>query len=447
MVLLCWGRIALSVKRILRMWWPLAASWLLMAVEVPLLGAVMARMANPELSLAAYGGVVYPISLIVEAPIIMLLSASTALSKDWAAYTRMRRFMWGSALILTTLHALIAFTPLYDLVARQVIGVPQAIVEPGRLGLMLMTPWTASIAYRRFQQGVMIRFGQSDGVGTGTIVRLTADCLGLWAGYQLGLPGIAVGSGAQALGVISEAIYSGWRVRPILNGPLYAAAQTETLTWGAFARFYVPLALTSLISLIWQPIGSAALSRMPDPVSSLAVWPVVSGLIFMLRSFGFAYNEVVVALLDETGSSPVLRRFAAWLAGTTTLLHLLIVVTPLSLVWFRDVTALSPELVQLARVAFAIALPLPFLSALQSWHQGAILYGRRTRGIPESMVVYLGVLVAVLAAGVFYGRLTGLYVCLFALVLANLLQTAWLGWRSREVMQHVRQRDAAPPGA
>ena len=73
----------LSTRRILHTWWPLAASWLLMGAELPALSAVVARLANPEINLAAYGGVVFPLALIFELPVIMLLAASTALSKDY----------------------------------------------------------------------------------------------------------------------------------------------------------------------------------------------------------------------------------------------------------------------------------------------------------------------------------------------------------------------------
>ena len=69
----------LSSHRIFHTWWPLAASWLLMGVELPVISAVIARLAYPEISLAAYGGVIYPLALIIESPIIMLLAASTAL--------------------------------------------------------------------------------------------------------------------------------------------------------------------------------------------------------------------------------------------------------------------------------------------------------------------------------------------------------------------------------
>ena len=92
----------------------------------------MARLIDPEISLAAYGGVVFPISLLIEAPIIMLLAASTALSKNWASYKQLRTFMLQLTIPLTALHMLVAFTPLYDFIITQVLAVPEKIIEPDR---------------------------------------------------------------------------------------------------------------------------------------------------------------------------------------------------------------------------------------------------------------------------------------------------------------------------
>src|SRR4030066_864823 len=116
------------LERIFRSWWPLAASWMLMGAELPALSAVVARLANPEINLAAYGGVVFPLALIIESPIIMLLAASTALSKDWNSYRKLYRFMMVSGAGLTVLHILVAFTPLYYVVVETILGAPQEIV-------------------------------------------------------------------------------------------------------------------------------------------------------------------------------------------------------------------------------------------------------------------------------------------------------------------------------
>ncbi len=434
----------LDLRAILKTWWPLAVSWLLMGVESPAISAVIARLAYPEINLAAYGGVVYPLALVIESPIIMLLAASTALSKDWASYLKMRRFMMVSGAILTTLHILLAFTPLYDVVIRGIIGAPEEIIEPARLGLRVMLPWSWAIAYRRFHQGVMIRYGHSNAVWIGTIVRLMADVVVLSVCYLVKtVPGAAMGAGTHALGVLSEATYIGWRVQPILRNDLRPAEPVPPLTWRAFANFYLPLVLTSLLSLLWQPIGSAAFSRMPQALSSLAVWPVLSGVTFVLRTFGMAYNEVVVALLSLPGSYAALKRFATLLTAGSGALHLLISATPLAIFWFQRVSALPGPLAEMAYWGFWLSLPMTLLAVLQSWYQGAILFDEKTRGIPESVAVFFGVVLFLLGAGIVWGRIPGLYVGMGAFALATLVQVAWLWYRSRPVMRMVRERDAA----
>jgi hypothetical protein len=433
----------LSLSRIFRTWWPLAASWLLMSLELPAVSAVIARLANPEINLAAYGGVVFPLALIIESPIIMLLAASTALSKDWASYLKLRRFMLRAGAILTVLHLIIAVTPLYYVVVSGIIGAPAEIVEPSRIGLILMLPWSWSIAFRRFNQGILIRFDHSRAVGVGTAIRLGSNWLVLLVGYLIGtFPGIVVGTAAVATGVMSEALYAGLVTRHVIRDEVLTAPQVQpALTFPAFIDFYIPLALTSLLNLLVQPIGSAALSRMPLALASLAAWPVVSGLSFIFRSPGIAFNEVVVALMDRPGSVAKLRRFTLYLGGVATALLLLVVATPLAAFWLRDLSALAPDLATMARPGLWLMLPLPMLVAMQSWYQGTIMAGRKTRGITESLAVFLVVAAIVLWAGVALGTVTGLHVGLAAFTLASAAQTLWLWIRSRRPMQAAEARD------
>lgn len=201
-------------RRILTLWWPLAGSWLLMGVEMPMLAVAMTRMPGGEAHLAALGALVYPLSILIEAPIIMLLAAATALVHDRIAHERLRRFAHGAGALLTVVHALVAFTPLFDWIALDLIGVPAATVEPGRLGMRIMTPWTWSIAYRRFQQGTLIRCERSRLVVYGTVIRLLVNAAVLAVGVAVGRwPGIAVGTTGVACGVVAEAVWAGWCFR------------------------------------------------------------------------------------------------------------------------------------------------------------------------------------------------------------------------------------------
>jgi hypothetical protein len=414
-----------------------------MGIELPALSAFVARMPNPAINLAAYGGIVFPLALIIESPVIMLLAASTALSKDEASYQLIWRFMMVTAAAMTGLHILIAFTPLYYFIAERLLGAPEVIVEPGRIGLMIMTPWTWSIAYRRFNQGILIRYNHSKKVGIGTVVRLSADLIVLAIGYSIGtIQGIVVATCAVSAGVISEAIYSGIVVRPVVKNQVKTMpAIKPPLTLGNFLNFYIPLVLTSLLTLLVLPLGSAALSRMPIALASLAVWPVISGLTFMFRSIGVAYNEVVVALLEEPLSTQSLRRFAGILTAFTTSVILIMAVTPLSLLWFRVFSGLDPDLADMAVIGLMIAIPTAGFAVLQSWYQGLILHEGRTRGITEAVVLFLTSCSAFLWIGVSRGQVTGLFWGLAAFTVAMFLQTLWLWYRSRPAERAAQNRD------
>ena len=93
----------LSLGRIFWFWVPLAVMWLMMAVEQPVIAAFVARMREPEANLAAYG-VVFALALFVESPIIMLLTAGTALARDRLSYRRLLVFTHLLAGGLTALH-------------------------------------------------------------------------------------------------------------------------------------------------------------------------------------------------------------------------------------------------------------------------------------------------------------------------------------------------------
>jgi hypothetical protein len=421
---------------VLSSWWPLAASWLMMGLELPAVSATMSRLASPEVSLAAYGGVVFPVALAIESPIIMLLAASTALSRNLEHYAKLRRFMLRTGGALTLLHLAVAATPLFDLVVGRLIDAPGETHPAARVGLLIMTPWTFSIAYRRFQQGVLIRFGRSRVVGAGTAVRLAAEAAVLLTFFFAELPGIVVGTTAVVVGVILEAIFIGVKVRKVVRQELPERGIGEApLTTARLLEFYVPLALTSGLTILALPIGSAAMSRMPLALESLAVWPVLGGLTFTLRSLGFAFNEVVVALLDREGALRPLIRFTGMLSAVSSGILALIAVTPLCRVWFADVSGLSDPLAKLACGALWVAILIPGATVVQHFFQGVLVHSGRTRSITEAVIVYLVVTTGALVLGVALRSGTGLILATAATLAGVLSQTAWLALRARLAMR------------
>ena len=431
--------------KIFTIWWPLALSWLFMGLEQPLISAAIARLSDPTIHLAALGGIVFPFALAIESPIVMLLSASTAMADNKQAYKLMYRFMMIAGALLTGLHALLAFTPLYDLFIVAALAPPEEIVEPARWGLRAMLPWTWSIAHRRFQQGVLIRYGDAKAVSVGTLLRLIANVLSMAVTIFLGLPGIVVAGLGISAGVITEAIFIAIRARPIIRDKLPDLVD-DPLSWRAFGIFYAPLAFTTVLLLGSQPIGSAAIGRMPEALNSLAVWPVLVAFIFLFRGLGFAFNEVVVtALKEKKASFSDLTRSAHLLSLALTVLLGLVALTPLSRGYFAGVAGLNNTLAPLAVAAFIYAIFWPALSVYRNLYQGVIVFSGQTRFVSEAVVASLVVTSTLLFTGVALGTYTGLFVGVVAFLAGTVAQVLWLFWRSHNIRIGLEQRAKLEP--
>ena len=408
-----------------------------MSAEPPLLSAVVARLANPDIHLAAYGSVTFPLIGILQAPILTLLSLSTAMSKDWDSFLKGRKVMFYLGGGLTLLYLLIAFTPLYYVIVEDLIGAPPEVIEPARLGMYVGLPWAFAVAYRRFHQGVLIRMEHSRAVTVGTMLRFMADALVIISAFMIGsIPGTVVATAMMVCGVVTEAVYVGFRVRPVLKYELKnAPSLQDKIMLRDMIAFFIPLAITPLLSQLIRPIGSAALSRMPNPLLTLAIWPVISGFSFLIVTPGAAYNEVVIAMLDRPGARRSVQKFMYILMAVQFSLMMVLAFTPLAYNWFWKVSGLTPDLALLASRAFQVLIPASLISPLNSWFTGAIVHSRRSRAITEGMIIYLSVYIAGLAAGVAFASVSGIFIAVTASMLASLSQTVWLGIRSRPAIR------------
>jgi len=383
----------ISYRRIFWFWIPLAAMWFMMAVEQPLIAAFVARMPEPELNLAAYG-VVFSIALIIEAPVIMLLAAGTALSRGPLSYRRLLRFahlMMGG---LTALHLLVALTPLFDLILLKLIGVPARVAELGRSAFLVLTPWTAAVGYRRLWQGVLIRHDRTGVVPVTIAVRLALTTVLMMIGYSLGRwSGLFVGAAALTGGVAAAAAAAYLFARPVVRRHLHdAIPEADPLSWRELYAFYLPLALTSLILLAARPLLTVAISRLPQALESLAVWPVLLSVSFLGRSIAMSYQEVGIALLQDRRDFEMLLRFARMLSAVMLLVFAVFALSPLAEIWFRDVVGLAAGLTGMTRTPMVFIAVLPAVTALISWKRGILVTAKRTPAITRSVIVNLLVL-------------------------------------------------------
>ena len=414
----------LGYGKIFRFWLPLAATWLMMSIEGPFLAAVIARLGAEKLNLAAYG-VAYAFALVAESPVIMLMSASTALCRDRDSYRQLRNFSLLLSLAVTLMFALFLLPPIFNLIILKLIGLPAEVARLTYGALLCLLPWPGAIGFRRFYQGVLIVSHKTRRVAGATIFRLagmTASALLCY--FHTSLNGAMIGAIALSAGVTAEALLT----RVLAHQSIVKLLQTATdpsrvkLNYRAIWNYYLPLAMTPFIGLSVHPVVTFFLGKSLAAVESLAVMPVIYGLTFIFRAMGLSYQEVAIALISENRSNYAKVRNIAIALGIFTSGSLaLIAFTPLNQLWFQNISGLSAALTSFAIPALKIMAVFPALTVLICFQRSILIVTRTTAPISLTTALEAGGIFSILLLTVLYFPLSGAIAAALAYVSGRLL--------------------------
>lgn len=421
----------LSLKKIFIFWIPLAATWMMMSAEGPILAAIIARIADPKFNLAAYG-VAFSFALIVEAPVIMMLSASTALVKDWASFLKLRNFTFILNGLLTLFLLILLIPHIFYFVTKSLIGLPDNVAELTHLAMIILIPWPGAIGYRRFYQGILIRNNLTRRVAYGTVVRLLTVLTASFSLFLWGnLPGVVVGASSLSAGVLMEGIASRLMVHSVLKmlkqKQSTSEVQEDAPTYMFITRFYYPLALTPMIALGIYPVITFFMGQSRFSIESLAVFPVINSLVFIFRAFGLSYQEVAISLMGSNSEGYNSLRSFALLLGTFAMVTLsLIAYTPLSDIWFAQISGLSLVLSELAKLPTRILTIIPALSVLLSFQRAILVHFRKTPPITWATIIEFAGIVITLFLMIQYFNSIGVLAAALALVIGRILANIYL---------------------
>lgn len=403
----------------------------MMGLEGPYVTAIVARMPAAAHSLAAYG-VSLALAWLIESPIMMLLSAATALVHGRASYLALRRFAFLLNALVTLGMIVLAIPQVFAYVGETLIGLPHEISRLAHLATVIMIPWPAAIGYRRFYQGILVRHHLTRRVAYGTVIRLTTMTITATAlVMKSDLSGAAIGATAMLSGVVAEAIASRWMAHALVKTLMTQEETTGSLqTMGEIARFYYPLALTSLLSMALGPLVTFGLGHSRAPIESLAVWPVVQATVFIFRSGGIAFQEVGIALSGKHDEhAPEVRRVAMLLGGASTIALALVAFTPLEVVWFQRVSGLSDHLASFAVWPVRLLVLLPLLDFVLSVQRAKWIIAHRTAPVTIATAVEGASLAAALFLTVGPLGMTGAVGGAISLIAGRVAANAYLALR------------------
>jgi len=250
------------------------------------------------------------------------------------------------------------------------------------------------------------------------------------------MSGVINGTTALMIGVVAEAIYATIAVRPLLTNELSItapAADGNPLTYSELFWFHLPLAGTSLLILLVQPMVTFSLARLDSPTENLAAWPVVFQIMLMARAAALALPEAVIALTKGAATFAPVRRFSINLALVMTGLLGFFVLTPAAGFYIFAAQDMTPVVGGLAQSSLIFFLLFPGLTTIASWLRGLLINHRATRDVNVGMGVNMMITAVVLAIGLLQ-QWSGLLTAAAALNLALIWEIFYLARRTQRQM-------------
>jgi Na+-driven multidrug efflux pump len=421
-----------TLREMLSLWLPLAASVIMMVLEPSAINIGLGRTLDPELALAAYG-VAFSLALLVEAPILMLLDASVARAVDREAFRLIRRFALLLGLAVTGIGLLVSLTPLYSLLVEQLMNIPPDVAARARPTLQILSFWPLPIGWRRAHQGVLIRANRTGMITVATGVRLLTLAAGLFGGLLL-FPdrGSVIAGLAMDLSVTVEAALITWATRPVLRA---GALRTDRMggqaprTMRDLWRFYRPLAVSTILRQATRPILNTGIAAAQMARASLAAWPVTWGFAILVAGPAWSLQQLTTALADNETAYRRVRGFAMSLSGLFAVVLAVVAFTPLYGLVMGGIYNLSPDLQELARPALQLMSLYPLLLGAQSLVRGILILEGNTGVVRSAMTVNVMVLAAMVGAGAWILTLNGVMVAAVAVMAGAVAELVWLLWR------------------
>lgn len=434
-----------------RQFLPLSLSDVTMAFGDPAITTTLAHLPNARANLAAVG-VAKSLAVFFESPIIMLLHASNSLSASRKSRAVLWRFTLLAMAILSLLLLLLATPPIFALVSRYILGIGGELATRSGSVLFILALWPAAIAWRRYYQGLLIRYGHGKDVGRAGVGRLFFVVLALGAGYLATVSGWVLASVTLIGGVIVEAVLvtlSAKRHHVAEQPDLESGRVLPTDIKGVW-RFYWPLANSMLVVWGGRALLIGIVARSNDGSISLAVWPAAWGLVLLISNATRMVQQIVIRNRGEVSDS-VLVRFTLSVGLVCSALLLFMGATPIGASAIASFVGGDQALATGAIPVILVCSLLPMIIAFQNAAQGFLIGDANTFRINAATWLGTGTLLVSASVAVAIG-VSGATAAAFAMLLSLMVETVWLlrgveNLRPRVLIETVLSRRVGKIGA
>ncbi len=398
-----------------------------------MISAALARTQEPELSLAAYS-VAFSIAALISSAMWGIRQISNTFGGDREMLRRVRRLALSMSTMAVGIILLTCIPPITGILLDQVMGIPAEIgklVTPALL-VMALNPYLS--VGRGFYQGVLVRYGRAGPIGVGAVGYLLGVAVVMVPGVLwTSLQGALLAALAMMVGQLVYFVACWWPARAIIRNEVDASdphITPEKRSASYVFLFYLPLALSIIFTTISEPILQSGMARAPMSSVSLAAYPVCIGIMWLGVTPLYNAQQLVIAQVRDRPSYLAVRRFIFTMVAVGTVLMACVAIPAVSHYILGTVVGLTGEVKELAVSNFVLLPVVPLVLGSRSLFHGTLVARHHSAPIRSAALLQLAVLIAMVAAGVWYGGFSGLFLAICAKIVAAGAEVLFLAWHT-----------------
>ncbi|WGL60931.1 hypothetical protein QEJ31_04885 [Pigmentibacter sp. JX0631] len=424
---------------------PLSISDVTMAMGDPMVNSALAHLPRSQENFAALGFIK---SLVVffESPIISMLHASNALSNKKESGAALWRFLLICCAVLTICLIILVIPSVFYWVTENLFGISTEVSSLAHKMLMCLLLWPASIAVRRYFQGILIINGKQKTLAHAGFLRFFVLLFCIFLGYFLNINSGFLAGGSMMIGVLSETIFVILAARKYKNSYSEKNLQKETKfstpknvkdIW----LFYWPLAHSMV--LVWggRALLILFLARAVDNSLALAIWPITWALILVFGNTTRMVQQVIIRNKEKFHPSD----FLVFALSVGTILSIFILILALTSIGNNILLLFignNESILYGVKKILLICFSVPLFIAMQNVLQGLLIGVGKTKEINFATLSGTIVLLFFSFIGIYFkypGAIVAAYAMMISFIFEICILSAKVPW-NHYITQYSKQK-------
>lgn len=337
-----------QILKLIKVWLPSSFSMAFLNIEIPVITAIVSQ-GNEGNSLAIFG-IALSIIVAVNGAVIPFTPAVISLGNSQKNLKKIKQYAAVLCLMVASLFLLLFFSPFNTYVFRSFLNLEQETIPFLQSALLGFFPAVFFVAWRRYQQGILIKQKNTKPIFYATLLRIVFSVITALVLDSLTSANIAViGTVSLTVGAFIEALMLFLYLKTISKELVLKEEwdlKTKPINLKSFSRFYGPLTVSTFIPLSYGFIITLGITHAIDRTFALEGWPVLLSLVSLLISPSAEVENVVIPFWKEKENYKPIFQFCALIGGFLSAFLFTILFFPFTFnLYFKKIMGLEEQMV------------------------------------------------------------------------------------------------------